>query len=105
METIETTSEAGSRLMSNLKSMIQDAERVLESSAQQGGESFLKAKEKLAERLIDVKYAMREWEDVVVSKTKNAAICTAEYAKEHPWQAAGVIAAVGILIGVLIARR
>lgn len=102
---MDTTNDAGSKLMSNLKSIVQDAEKMLENSAQQGGESFQKAKEKLESTLVDAKFAMRELEDVVISKAKNAAVCTAEYAKEHPWQAAGVVAAVGILIGMLIARK
>ena len=102
---METASDVGSKLMNNLKSIVQDAEKMLENSAQQGGESFQKAKEKLEATLVDVKFAMREWEDVVLSKAKNAAVCTAEYAKEHPWQAVGAIAAVGILIGLLISRK
>lgn len=102
---METTNEAGSKLMGNLKSIIQDAEKVLENSAQQGSESFQKAKEKLESTLADAKFAMHELEDIVISKAKNAAVCTTEYAKEHPWQAVGVAALVGVLIGALIARK
>jgi len=102
---MDTTNETGAKLMGNLKSIIQDAEKMLENSAQQGGESFQKAKEKLEATLEDAKFAMRELEDIVVSKAKTAAVCTAEYAKEHPWHAAGVVAVVGVMLGMLIARK
>lgn len=102
---METTNETGSKLMGNLKTIIQDAEKMLENSAQQGSESFQKAKEKFESTLADAKFAMRELEDIVISKAKNAAVCTTEYAKEHPWHAVGVAAMVGILVGVLIGRK
>lgn len=97
--------EATNKLMGNLKSMILDAEKMLENSASQGSESFQKAKEKLESTLADAKFAMRELEDIVISKAKNAAVCTAEYAKDHPWQAVGVVAVLGVMLGMLIARR
>ena len=103
MDTINEA--AGNKLVDTVKSIVQDAEKVLENSTTQGTENYRKAKEKLEATLKDVKYAVREWEEIVINKTKNAAICTADYAREHPWQTAGVVCAIGILIGVLIARR
>lgn len=97
--------EATNKLMGNLKSIILDAEKALEDSASHGGENFQKAREKLESTLADAKFALRELEDIVVSKAKNAAVCTAEYAKEHPWQAVGVVGVIGVMLGMLIARR
>ncbi|MDR0934119.1 MAG: DUF883 family protein [Burkholderiaceae bacterium] len=102
---MDTANEAGTKLMENLKTIILDAEKMLENSAQHGSESFHKAKEKLESTLADAKFAMRELEDAVISKAKSAAVCTAEYAKEHPWHAAGVAALVGVMLGMLIARK
>jgi ElaB/YqjD/DUF883 family membrane-anchored ribosome-binding protein len=102
---MDTTNETGTRLMGNLRSIIQDAEKMIENSAQQGSESFQKAKEKLESTLQDAKFAVRELEDIVISKAKNAAVCTAEYAKEHPLQTVGVVAVLGLMLGMLIARR
>jgi ElaB/YqjD/DUF883 family membrane-anchored ribosome-binding protein len=39
-----------------------------------------------------------------VTKAKDAAVCTAEFAKENPWKTIGIVAAVSVLVGVLIAR-
>jgi ElaB/YqjD/DUF883 family membrane-anchored ribosome-binding protein len=102
---MEISNEAGNKLIETVKSIVHDAEKVLENSAAQGSEGYKMAKEKLEATLSDVRYALRDWEDIVVSKTKKAAVCTAEYVKENPWQAAGILCAVGVLIGVLIARK
>ncbi len=102
---MDTTTDTGAKLMGNLKSIIQDAEKVLENSTHHGSENFYKAKEKLESTLADAKFALREIEDVVITKAKNAAVCTAEYAKKHPWQTVGAVAVIGVMLGMLIARK
>ena len=44
-------------------------------------------------------------EALVVDKTRAAARATDEYVKENPWQAVGVAAGIGFLIGVIVSRR
>ena len=105
MEILENAGQSGNKLMGSLKSIINDAEKVLENSTQQGSETYQNAKKKLEATLVDAKFALGELEDIVVTKAKDAAVCTAEFAKEHPWKAAGIVAAVGVLVGILIARR
>ncbi len=106
MEILENAGQSsGSKIMGSLKSIISDAEKVLENSTHQGSESYQNAKRKLESTISDAKFVLREINEVVVTKAKDAAICTAEFAKEHPWKAVGVVAAVGVLIGILIARQ
>ena len=45
------------------------------------------------EKLVDAEHAMME-------RTKEAARATDEYVHDHPWQAVGVAAGVGLVIGV-----
>ena len=104
MEILENAGQAGNKIMGSLKSIISDAEKVLENSTQQGSESYQNAKRKLESPITDAKFVLRELEEVVVNKAKDAAVCTAEFAKEHPWKAVGAVAAVGVLLGILIAR-
>lgn len=104
MEILENAGQSGGKIMGSLKSIISDAEKVLENSTHQGSESYQNAKRKLESTITDAKFALQELEEVVVTKAKDAAVCTAEFAKEHPWKAAGIVAAVGVLVGLLIAR-
>ncbi|MCZ4064895.1 DUF883 family protein [Oxalobacter aliiformigenes] len=104
MEILENAGRSGSKIMGSLKSIISDAEKVLENSTAQGSESYQNAKKKLESTISDAKFVLRELNDVVVTKAKDAAVCTAEFAKENPWKTVGIVAAVSVLVGVLIAR-
>ena len=44
-------------------------------------------------------------EAILVDKTKAAARATDDYVKTNPWQAVGIAASIGFLIGVMINRR
>lgn len=104
MEILENAGQSGSKIMGSLKSIISDAEKVLENSTAHGSESYQNAKKKLESTISDAKFVLRELNDVVVTKAKDAAVCTAEFAKENPWKTVGIVAAVGVLVGILIAR-
>lgn len=104
MEILENAGQSGSKIMGSLRSIISDAEKVLENSTHHGSESYQNAKKKLEATITDAKFVLKELNEVVVNKAKDAAVCTAEFAKEHPWKAVGMVAAAGVLLGILIAR-
>ena len=43
--------------------------------------------------------------EATVEKAKVAAKATDDFVRENPWQAVGIGAAVGVLLGMLISRR
>lgn len=73
MEILENAGQSGSKIMGSLKSIISDAEKVLENSTAQGSESYQNAKKKLESTISDAKFVLRELNDVVVTKAKDAA--------------------------------
>ena len=73
MEILENAGQAGNKIMGSLKSIISDAEKVLENSTQHGSESYQNAKRKLESTITDAKFVLRELEEVVVNKAKDAA--------------------------------
>jgi ElaB/YqjD/DUF883 family membrane-anchored ribosome-binding protein len=48
---------------------------------------------------------MTEAEQAALVKAKAAAEATDTYVHENPWQAVGIAAGVGLVIGLLIGRR
>ena len=44
-------------------------------------------------------------EQEVLTRAKEAARDADGYVREHPWQAVGIAAGVGLLLGILISRR
>ena len=56
-------------------------------------------------RLVDAKIRLAEAEDEIINKTRAAARATDEYVHDNPWQAVGVAAAIGVLVGLIVGRR
>jgi ElaB/YqjD/DUF883 family membrane-anchored ribosome-binding protein len=62
-------------------------------------------RDRLRERLDDTRRRISDLQYEGIESARRAARHTDEYVHEHPWQAVGVGALVGLLVGVLIARR
>jgi ElaB/YqjD/DUF883 family membrane-anchored ribosome-binding protein len=93
------------KLVSDMKVVIADAEEMLRVTANQAGEKAVELRARITERLRDAKVRIQDAEAAIVDKTKAAARATDDFVHDHPWQAVGVAAAVGLALGVLIGRR
>ena len=102
---IPTRTGTREQLMSDLKSVLQDAEHWLRNGSQLTGEELAAAKARIQARLANVKDDLVQFEQAVVERTKEAARATDDYVHENPWKAVGIGALAGLLLGVIIARR
>jgi ElaB/YqjD/DUF883 family membrane-anchored ribosome-binding protein len=93
------------QLIQDLQTVIKDAEVLLQNSAAPLGEEFKSAKARFEQTIKNAKDEAIRLEKLVVKKTKEAMNSTDSYVKEKPWQAVGLSAAVGLVIGMLISRR
>lgn len=93
------------KLISDFKTVVADAEALLKATAGQGGDALESVRRKVEESLAEAKVKMSEVEADVIIKAKAAAATADEYVHENPWNAVGVAAGVGLLIGLLIGRR
>jgi len=93
------------KLVADLKVVIADAEDILRATAGVAGEKMVELRERIAARLHDAKLRLEEAEALVIDKTKACAAAADEYVNENPWQAVGIAAGVGLLLGIIIARR
>jgi ElaB/YqjD/DUF883 family membrane-anchored ribosome-binding protein len=105
IEPIPTKPGARDQLMSDLKSVIQDAESWLRNGSQMTGEELQAAKAKFERTLSSAKADLIRIEEAVVAKTKEAAKATDDYVQENPWKAVSIGATVGLLVGLLISRK
>jgi ElaB/YqjD/DUF883 family membrane-anchored ribosome-binding protein len=105
IEPIPTKTGARDQLMSDLKTVIHDAEAWLRSGSMLTGDDLQAARAKFERTLSGAKAELIRLEEQVVEKTKEAARATDEYVHENPWKSVGIGAAAGLLIGMLIARR
>jgi len=96
-----TTSEANKRLVGDLKTVAKDAEELMKATANHAGEKVVELRERLATTLESAKVTAQRLEE----KTKEAAKVTDRTIREHPYESVGIAFGVGLLFGLLIARR
>ena len=93
------------KIVNDLKNVVADAEEILRATADIAGEKVSELRERINLRLEDAKVRLADAEAILVDKTKAAARATDDYVKTNPWQAVGIAASIGFLIGVMIKRR
>ena len=93
------------KLVADLKVVVADAEELLRATASQAGEKVSAARERIQASLATAKVKLIEAERALLERTKLAARAADDYVHENPWQAVGIAAAAGLVLGVLISRR
>ena len=93
------------KLMEDLSAVVTDAEELLKATANQTGERIAAARAKAEESLRIAKIRLADAQEALLEKAKVAAKQADTYVHDNPWKAAGIAAAVGVLIGALISRR
>jgi ElaB/YqjD/DUF883 family membrane-anchored ribosome-binding protein len=93
------------KLIADFKVVLADAEELLKATATQTGDKATEMREKVTEHLKRAKFRLQEEQEKMLTRTKEVAGATDDYVHDHPWEAVGVAAGVGILLGLLISRR
>lgn len=93
------------KFVSDMKAVIGDAEELLRATANAAGDRVASARAKMEDSIRAAKTKVAQAQDVVVVRAKAAAEATDDYVHAHPWKAVGLAAAIGCIVGMLIARR
>jgi ElaB/YqjD/DUF883 family membrane-anchored ribosome-binding protein len=89
----------------DMRTLVRDAQELFREASLATGE---KAEELRSRGLVLLDAAMekaQEVQTVAVERGKVAAQSTDEYVRANPWQAMGVAAGAGLLLGMLMSRR
>ena len=93
------------KLMNDLKVVIADAEELLKMTASQVGDKATELRTRMQTRLNQAKADLARLQEITVVKAKEVGQATDTYVRENPWQAVGIAAGVGFLIGLLVSSR
>jgi ElaB/YqjD/DUF883 family membrane-anchored ribosome-binding protein len=96
---------AQSAIAREFHAFISDIEHLVESATSMTGEDFERAKAKLSERIGAARASVGKAGSSAIDRARSGAKATDRYVREQPWQAAGIGAIAGLLIGLLLARR
>jgi ElaB/YqjD/DUF883 family membrane-anchored ribosome-binding protein len=92
-------------LKADLAAVMRDAEALMKASADTGGDKVNEARARIRESLESARRRLLEAERSAVRHGEEAVTATEDYVKRNPWQSVGIAAGVGLVIGVLLARR
>ena len=93
------------QLASDFQRVMDDIDALLNAGGTKVEGEVKAIRERLRERLDDTRRKIGDLQYEGIERARRAARDTDEYVHEHPWHAVGAGAALGLLIGVLIARR
>lgn len=93
------------KLVADLKTVIADAEELLQATAQQTEGRIAELRERIGENLRVARFKLADAEAALRVRTREVARATDDYVHEHPWRAIGTAAGIGVIIGLLIGRR
>ena len=92
-------------LRAELKSLADTLESVLNTAESKSKEEVDSLKKKAQAALENSRPRLAEGKEQVVQQTKEIAGKADNYVRENPWTGVGIGAAVGVVLGVLLARR
>ncbi len=93
------------KLIADVKVVLADAEDLLRATASMTGDKATELRERAGESIKRAKVRLQDAQDAAAERTRAMANATDDYVHEHPWQAVGVAAGVGFLLGLLVGRR
>ena len=89
----------------DLKALVRDAQALFDEATGAGGAKAEELRSKGMKMLDHAITRAHDLQDAAVQKGRKIAHDTDEYVHEYPWRAIGIAGAVGLLVGMLIARR
>lgn len=93
------------KLREDLQILVRDAEALLQATAGQTGEKVEALRARAKESLHRARERLAAVQDATVQEVKKTAQSVDHMVHEKPWQAVGIAAGVGLLVGLLIGRR
>ena len=93
------------QLIDNLQAVIRDAENLLRATAAQGGEKIQEVRARAEESVRQAKERLAGVQQEAMEKAEALANDANEFVRDKPWQAVGIAAGIGLVLGLLLSRR
>lgn len=101
----KTTDTAQETLMADFQALVSDTERLLEHTASLAGDQADQLRNQIHDSLLRARETLQLTEQSLRERGQAAVTATEDYVQSNPWQAVGIAAGVGFLIGLLATRR
>ncbi|HUL81717.1 MAG TPA: DUF883 family protein [Gammaproteobacteria bacterium] len=93
------------KLIEDLHTVVRDAEELLKATASQAGEKVQQVRARAEQSVRQAKQRLEGLEEEALARARAIANDADKYVRDKPWQAVGIAAGVGLVLGLLIGRR
>lgn len=101
----ETAAPQRDKLLHDLQLVIADAEELLRMTVDQVGDGTAEVRSRIQDRLQAARAELASLQDEATARLKAASHATDAFVHENPWKSIGIAAAIGLVVGLLVARR
>lgn len=102
---VEHAEISSEQLIGDFKALMADAEALIKATASHEDEAIASVRSKASETLANAKENLSMLEGPLVDKAKVMAQGADDFVHRNSWEAVGVAAGLGLLIGLLIRRH
>ena len=96
---------ARERVMADLKTLVRDSEDLLKATAGDVSEKAKEARARVSSALERARASCDDLQEQTIASAKAAAKKADAVIRTHPYESIGVALGIGLLIGVLVARK
>ena len=93
------------QLMKDLRTVMLDAEELIRATAGQAGDKVSEARARAEDSIRMAREALSEAGEEAMERTREAVASADEYVHENPWTAVGIAAGIGLVVGIILARK
>jgi len=93
------------KLLADVKNVVAEAENLLKKAKSTGAESYAAVRAELEDKLSDTIVRLQEVQEELKERARYAARATDDYVHENRRKSMGVVAAVGIVVGLILSSR
>ena len=93
------------QLIGEFKALMADAEALIKATEDHPGETISTIRNKALETIAGAKQSLSGLEGTLTDKAKVVAGSADDFVHRNPWEAVGVAAGLGLLIGLFMRRR
>lgn len=93
------------KLAADFQAVMEDIEALIGAEGEKAESEVKALRARIRDKLDQTRRTVAHFQEESFERAREAARKTDDYVHDHPWQAVGVGAALGLVIGVLIGRR
>lgn len=93
------------KLFEDLQAVVRDAEALLSATAGQLGDGIRDARQKAEQSVRQARARLGDFDLTALDGADEAIESADRFVREKPWQAIGIAAGIGLLVGLIVSRR